>query len=229
MLRLYELYSKRDHRDKFSSWVYLNRELWRGNPTQERRSTVLPKVMRKVLTTFFCLAASTVSAQTFTGVPFTFSYGSSANASQVMANFQTIINNGNSVSNTLNNAIQAVTPPPSGSMLFFNLGSCPSGWHGGPGGGWYARGLDQGRGVDTTGTGLGGNEATTLQDHAHNTTTTATSYSTTGVANGTPNFWYGYTGLPGANTNQTTNGPASGSYGMDNRPKTATLLVCIKN
>ncbi len=73
-------------------------------------------------------------------------------------------------------AIAAIVPPtnavPSGAIMAFNLAACPAGWvaANGTGGtldmrGVVARGLDNGRGLDTSGTGLGGYEADMFQTH----------------------------------------------------------------
>src|SRR5450631_3980016 len=89
-------------------------------------------------------------AQAFSAVPYVFVTGQNYNPSQLQADFQAIVNQGNSIGAFLNSQIAAVTPPPSGSILFFHLGACPSGWTNLSASyvGQFVRGYDSGRGID---------------------------------------------------------------------------------
>jgi hypothetical protein len=174
--------------------------------------------------------AGSCQAQTFSPVPFTFTYGTQANASQVQANFQSIVNNGNAVANAIQAQIAGVTPPPSGVFMFFNLSACPSGWlQSGYGTGVFLRGYDAGRGLDTTGTTIGSAEPPTLQDHTHTTSPTITATSTTGANfyGGGGSVHRGY--ITQSNTSNPTTGYVTGAnIGSTVIPKTVYLINCIK-
>jgi hypothetical protein len=174
-----------------------------------------------------CLFAAPARAQTFSAVPFNFVAGTPANASQVMADFQSIVNNGNSVANYINSQIAAVTPPPSATLMYFNLASCPTGWtlvtilNG-----YFVRGLDLGRGQDTTGTALSGTEAGIMQDHTHATSVAGYQVNSAGVqiSGSNSQAW--------ANPSSqlfSSNPSAPSAGGTEVRPKNISLLMCQKN
>lgn len=173
--------------------------------------------------------SSSMRAQTFSQVPYIFANGSKYNPSQVMADFQSITNSGNSVSTAINSAILTHTPEPSGIMLWFNLASCPSGWTTKAGyGNVFVRGLDLGRGVDTTGTVVGGAELGVIQSHTHSVNGFITGGTTTTVfaPAGAQNTGY-YTGMTSFSNPFT--GGASGTLAAEVRPDNVSLLLCIKN
>jgi hypothetical protein len=174
--------------------------------------------------------AGSCQAQTFSSVPFTFTYGTQANASQVQANFQSIVNNGNAVANAIQAQIAGVTPPPSGVEMFFNLSSCPSGWNQlFYGTGVFLRGYDAGRGLDTTGTPISGAESAALQDHTHTTSPTITATSTIGAQfyGGSGSVNRGY--ITQSSTSNPTTGSVSGAnIGSTVIPKTVYLIHCYK-
>lgn len=183
----------------------------------------------RILALLFALISGPAWAQSFSTVPYIFILGQPANASQVMANFNAVVAQGNSVANYIQSQIAAVTPPPSGSFLFFNLTSCPAGWTAAPGPG-FPRGLDLGRGQDTTGTPLGGVEFSTLQDHTHSTGNGATAMGTVSVVQGGG----GAHQLNSASSiNSVTNATSGGVTGATSAsvsfPKNVTLLLCQKN
>jgi len=175
------------------------------------------------------MLAGSCQAQTFSSVPFTFTYGTQANASQVQADFQSIVNNGNAVANAIQAQIAGVTPPPSGVFMFFNLSSCPSGWTQNAYGTTFLRGDDAGRGLDTTGTAIGNPESPALQDHTHTTSPTITATSTIGAqfygGGGSVNRGY----ITQSNTSNPTTGSVSGAnIGSTVIPKTVYLIHCYK-
>ena len=176
------------------------------------------------------MLAGSCQAQTFSAVPFTFTYGTQANASQVQANFQSIVNNGNAVANAIQAQIAGVTPPPSGVEMYFNLSSCPSGWAQiFYGTGVFSRGYDAGRGLDTTGTAIGAAESPALQDHTHTTSSTITATSTIGAqfygGGGSVNRGY----ITQSSTSNPTTGSVSGAnIGSTVIPKTVYLIHCYK-
>jgi len=176
------------------------------------------------------LFAGSCQAQTFSSVPFTFTYGTQANASQVQADFQSIVNNGNAVANAIQAQIAGVTPPPQGVNMFFNLSSCPSGWsQNGYGTGTFFRSYDAGRGLDTTGTAISASEPSALQDHTHTTSPTITATSTIGVQfySGSGSVNRGY--MTQSNTSNPTTGSVSGAnIGSTVIPKTVYLINCYK-
>ena len=119
---------------------------------------------------------------------------------------------------------------PSHAVMAFNLASCPTGWTAanGTGGtadmrGVVSRGLDNGRGLDTSGTGLAGYEADMLQEHTHAT------------PSGSGFIVVGGGGLGSGGTIQATNGGVStgavnsGSHGYETRAKATVLLYCEKS
>ena len=185
----------------------------------------------RTLLIFFALCAP-ASAQVWSPVPYTFTNGAPYNPSQLQADFQAMVNTGNSVGAAINSAISAHTADPSGVMLWFNLSSCPANWTNmvGTYGSVFVRGVDLGRGQDTTGTTVGGSEAFQMQDHTHSTSIIMTGATTTGVGvHGasavTPTY---YTGVA-TTSNQLTGAPNSGTSGSDVHPQSYTLLLCEKN
>lgn len=184
--------------------------------------------MKTLLASILLLAAPNFAqAQSFTTVPFIFIFGQPANASQVMADFQSVVNNGNAVANYINSQIAAVTPPPSGSLIYFNLASCPAGWALVNYGTNFARGLDLGRGQDTTGTAQGGSEATTVQDHIHSTSPVVYTIGNVLITPGGSSTRAFMASSSFATSPQT--GAPSVTAGTEARPKNVSLLLCSKN
>jgi hypothetical protein len=190
------------------------------------------KAMKKLLVLVFSFSASfAANAQTFSAVPYVFANGQIYNPSQVMADFQAVVNSGNSVAVAINNAIGGLVSFPSGALEFFNLSSCPTGWvdiSEVPFPGYYfIRGLDNGAGVDPGNT-LAEFEPSTLQDHTH-------SYATGGLASDvvTGMETGGSPTQPFA-TGATFTSPSStgtmigGNPGSDTYPANVLLLLCGK-
>ncbi len=187
--------------------------------------------MKRLLLLVFLLPTP-AWCQAFSTMPYVFVNGQTYNPSQLQSDFQAIVNQGNSIGTLLNSQISAVTPAPSGTMLFFHLASCPSGWTDVNGGGSYTglfvRGLDSGRGQDTTGTVVGGTEATQMQDHTHSfsaMTSVATTVHISSGGSGIISF------LTTANTGSGHNtGAVSGATaGATVLAKNVALLLCSKN
>jgi len=117
---------------------------------------------------------------------------------------------------------------PSHAVMAFNLASCPTGWQAANGSngtadmrGVVARGLDNGRGLDTSGTGLAGYEADMLQDHTHGAPTNGNYAVNNGAGLGSGGTYY-------AGSNSTTGGVNSGNHGYETRVKATVLLYCEK-
>ncbi len=186
--------------------------------------------MRSVLIFFaLCFPAS---AQVWSPVPYIFANGTQYNPSQLQADFQAMVNAGNSVGAAIHSAIASHTTEPSGIVMWFNLSSCPTGWtdKAATYGSVFVRGVDLGRGQDTTGTSVGGAEAFQMQDHTHSTSIIMSGVTTTGVgAHGAsavnPTYYTGVT----TTTNILTGNPNSGTHGADVHPQNITLLICKKN
>jgi hypothetical protein len=185
--------------------------------------------MKTFVRTIFLLLLATggARAQAFVTPPFTFVAGQPANASQVMADFQSIVNNGNAVATYLNNKISAVTPPPSGTYLYFYLEACPTGWTASGSNNYYLRNLNQGSGRDPANTPLLGGESPTLQDHTHSTGYYETAVTSVNAYSVGANNEY-YATSPGALTVSST-GNVVGATTGEIRPKSVALLLCVKN
>lgn len=172
------------------------------------------------------LFATSAAAQTFSPVPFTFAVGQQVNPAQLMADLNSVINNGNGVAAYLNSQIASVTPPPSGAIMFFYLTACPAGWT--PIGAdlQFVRGLDAGRGLDTTGTAVGASETASIVDHTHATGTLVTSDTTVTINSGANN-----TQVPitlNNSSNPATGTAATGNFGATMRPVNFGLKLCQK-
>ena len=131
-------------------------------------------------------------------------------------------------------AIAAIVPPmnavPSKAIMAFDLAACPAGWvtANGTGGtpdmrGVVARGQDLGRGLDTSGTALGGYEADQFQTHTHAAAAGSFMITPGVVAAGTS----GAVSTWGSTPN--TGSANSGSYGGETRAKATVLLYCMKS
>lgn len=173
-----------------------------------------------------CVSGNAVHGQTFTPVPYTFIPGTIANASQMMANYQSIINNGNAVSADLASRIASKTLLPSGTVAFFNNTVCPTGWTlYGLANDRFIRGLDLGAGRDSGNT-LFQQAAERLQTHNHSVTTGG---RTGTVAGANANFGSAFSTPVSANFGTTFSQPVSGSAGGGVIPPAVKLLVCRKN
>lgn len=166
-------------------------------------------------------------AQEFSVVPYVFAPNTIANASQVMADFTSVVNNGNSVATALASQIATVTPPPSGAIVFFYLASCPTGWT--LQSTWnnlFVRGLDLGRGMDPGNT-IATIEATGNKAHTHSTGKFGEGFAMIGGNSGGTSTSV----VSDANTaNDFESGlPTSGSSGADMHPISITLKLCKKN
>ena len=183
--------------------------------------------MRKIIAAILVLLGGAAQAQTFSPMPFVFAPATQANASQVMANFQSLTNNGNAVVAALVSQIASITPPPSGTILFFHLASCPVNWTlQSAYNSLFVRGLDQGRGQDPGNT-LGAVEAQLMHDHSHSTSVAVTGSTNNQVTfGGAAGFFINNLGT---HTNPLTGNPNSGTHGAEVRPQNVSLLLCKKN
>lgn len=183
----------------------------------------------KYLVFVLLLLPAVAKAQTFAAPPFTFVAGTLADASQMMANFQAFVNNGNAVSVDLQSRIKDKESFPSGTIAFFNLTACPTAWTLQTAFGTrFIRGLDLGRGKDPGNT-LAQLETGQNQGHKHFVTgslgrtgvefhATKGKVAAPGVAFTSGNFI--------TNSSQPVN---SGSHGSTVRPDNISLLMCRKN
>lgn len=180
--------------------------------------------MRRLAALF--LLTCPASAQTFSAVPFNFVVGQQVNPAQLMADFNSVINNGNGVAANLNSQIASVTPPPSGAIMFFYLTACPAGWFAVGADLQFVRGLDAGRGLDTTGTAVGASETASITDHTHATSSLVTGDSTLTINSGGSS-----TQLPitlNNSINPATGTAATGNFGATMRPVNFGLKLCQK-
>jgi hypothetical protein len=172
------------------------------------------------------LLSAPCGAQEFSPVPYVFAPNTVANASQVMADFQSVVNNGNSVAAALASQIATVTPPPSGAIVFFYLASCPTGWT--LQSAWnnlFIRGLDLGRGADPGNT-IASIEANGLKLHTHDTGKFGGALAFRGVGGGGSSVSI-VTDMILANDVE-SDVPSSGT-GTDVHPINITLKLCKKN
>jgi hypothetical protein len=183
-----------------------------------------------VLLMFFGLGAVKCMAQTpsFTPVPYSFAPGDTVIPNQLMVNFLSLIASGNAVVSNLNSKVTALSPVPSGAIIFFDLSSCPATWTAVPAtNGLFVRDLDSGAGVDPTGTALGGTETGGMQDHIHNTDTpfigvaSAATFAVAGPQTQPTQFTL--------TTNDVTGNPNTGNHGAEVRPKNVSLILCSKD
>jgi len=166
-------------------------------------------------------------SQTFASPPFVFQPDTPANASQMMANYQTFVNNGNAVSADLASRIAAKQPFPSGTVAFFHLSVCPATWTlQSSYVNRFVRGLDLGRGQDPGNT-LGQLKSSQNQGHKHSITSPlgATGVTTIGGANDLGAVVLFSTQLSSGGTLAVD----SGIHGSVMRPDNTTLLLCRKN
>jgi len=184
----------------------------------------------KKLSLAVLLIGSAAQAQTFSAVPYVFVGGTQANASQVMADFQSVVNNGNAVAASLAAQIAAVTtaPIPVGAIMFFNLAVCPSGWtQQAAYNSLFIRGLDLGRGMDPGNT-LGQIETDVTQDHFHTTSNIVTGVGTNNITQGGASAFLFFTPVT-TSTDLAVGNPTTGAHGAETRPANVSLLLCQKN
>jgi hypothetical protein len=172
------------------------------------------------------LLATSAAAQSFAPVPFTFAPNTVANASQMMANFQSIINSGNAVSADLAARIASKSPLPSGTIAFFNLTSCPAGWT--LKSTWndrFVRGLDLGAGKDPGNT-LSQLAASRLQSHTHSVSGTG---DTNTAAGANALFGSAFSTVVSVTKTSSYNRAVTSGDDADGFPKYVKLLICKKN
>jgi len=168
----------------------------------------------------------------FTNVPYSFTNGPTFPfvPSQMMADYASIISQGNGAIGFLQNELSSLAPFKTGSIVMFWQNSCPAGWTYFNLTNYFIRGADLGRGVDVTGTGVGGVEPSTLQNHAHSASGTwvASTSAHSGVA-----CTHACSGNVAVVTSLsysagTFNSSSAGS-GPYSNPKNIALLFCVKN
>ena len=188
----------------------------------------LQSVPLKVTVALFWLTPAL--AQTpFQAVPFTLQGGKPADMTQVMANFQSLVANGNSSLSLLNNALAAVAAPPTTMLMYFNLAACPTGWTQAAAAfnGYFLRGADNGRGLDPLGT-PGMQETPQFQDHTHSgpgSVVVSVATANLNHSGGASNSFVTSTSCCSSGTG----GMSSGTSGTETRPVNVALLLCQKN
>jgi hypothetical protein len=152
-------------------------------------------------------------------LPYIFANGTTADATQVNADFAQIVANVNT------NAAPIVGSAfvPSGAVMAFNLGACPSGWIASDGTsgtrdtrGLFVRGLDTG-GTYDPGRVLGSYQNQQLQDHTHGTLIPDGTVAASGGA------------INAGAISADTGIPDSGIHGSETRPVNVALLYCQKS
>jgi hypothetical protein len=185
------------------------------------------KLKIKLLSSIITFLPIATHAQQFVQVPYVFQAQTVANASQVMADFNSVINNGNAVAAALQTQISAVVPLPSGALVFFYLAACPSGWTQNTAwAGRFVRGLDLGAGNDPTvpAPKVMTTEAQGLLSHKHGNVSLLVSSNAVSIAFGGASNIYAPTGseiIGGVGTN------AAGSSTLV--PANVGLIICKKN
>lgn len=171
---------------------------------------------------------TSASAQTFAPVPFNLQAGNAADATQVMADFMSVVANGNQSIISLNSAIVGVTAPPATMFAYFNLVGCPTGWV--PAGlyGLFLRAADNNRGLDPTGSAPATFEQQQFQDHTHQITGTyvvSASASEVQHSGGANNQFITSVGSTSSGTGNMSTGVSSS---VETRPVNVSLLLCVK-
>jgi hypothetical protein len=182
----------------------------------------------------FLLLCLPARGQTFTSVPYSFTGGTPANASQVMADFNALVTQGNAVAGHIQAQITALGLPFQGGslMVYFYLPSCPTGWTSVATtntNNYFVRGLDLGAGNDPVGQefALGQIELPSILDHSHNVSPFVSSVGLTQLATGS-DYAYPVTGVT-TQASILTNNPNSGQHGSATYPKNVSLILCSKN
>ena len=158
----------------------------------------------KRLLAFFLLFAAPAQAQILSSVPYSFLNGTTANATQVNANFSAIVSGVNSGAATLTafNALSATVTANqtalSGLYGFFNASTCPTGWIAADGTsstvdlrGYFIRGWDNGAGHDSGRT-LASLQTSANLSHSHGITDPGHSHtaSDSGHTHSVPSVFY---------------------------------------
>jgi len=190
--------------------------------------------MIRLLITLILLLPLPAWAQSFNAPPYVFVNNTQFVASQLSANFAAMVTNGNSVVQNMQQQLNSKGAIPSGAMIYFNLTNCPTGWTDVEAANTslfarYIRGIDLGRGLDPTGTAIGGTEANALANHTHtisnfivsNTTQPLSCVSCGSSLSFTTNITYSTQLWKTSNPLGVTSGA--------NTPYTASLLLCSKN
>jgi hypothetical protein len=186
------------------------------------------------LALLFLLLCLPARGQTFTSVPYSFTGGTPANASQVMADFNALVTQGNAVAGHIQAQITALGLPFRGGslLIYFYLPSCPTGWTSVAAtntNNYFVRGLDLGAGHDPVGQefALGQIELPSILNHAHNVNNFISSVTLNAITAGSDGA------TPATGINQqfvvATNDPNSGQHGSTTYPKNVSLILCSKN
>lgn len=180
--------------------------------------------MKKLL--LLLLLCSPANAQVFDPVPYTFVANTTVVPNQLMGNFLSLVASGNAVASNLNFKVTSLGAVPTGALLLFNLGACPSGWTVSViTNQLFIRGLDSGAGNDITGTALGATETGGMQDHTHSSTIltgyTILNIGSVSIGNLKQN--------PSTASAGATGNPITGNHGAEVRPANVSLLLCSKN
>ena len=199
-------------------------------------------MIRFVLFSAFFLHVTTVQATTyFNTPPFSFVQGvpgdtcitnpaACAKSSEVNANFQQLVTNGNAGYIALKAQVDAVSGSgaPTGAVIAVNSVTCPPGFiisdgnSGSPDArGVYVRGLDLGAGIDPS-RALATYQDDQFQTHGHSDFSVVTALTgSVGITGGPSNFITALTGSS-SHTDTTSTTPT------ETRPDTVVLLYCYK-
>jgi hypothetical protein len=189
----------------------------------------------------FLLLTSGAQAQVFSAPPVTLVNGQTANATDVMANLNAIINSGNASFNAIQTLITNYVPTsvPSGMIAGFAVCCCPAGWQNADGtsgspdlrGNFIRVWNSSGSGFDS-GRSLGTLQLDSLQQHQHSgsygpfytgVTTITLHITTTGATQGFLSGTTPYTSTGGIG------GVTVGANGAETRPANYSILYCMKS
>ncbi len=173
---------------------------------------------------------SPVEAQVvyYSSPPYTLANGTTADATQVMANYNRIISDGNTAYTAFVAEIAAIggVATPSGAVAPFNLSSCPTGWipSNGSNGTNDLRGYFVAESVGDIAYGTVVQDQ--IIDHQHELSGNfligngaSSNFSNSNPQEYAPNSPYNSVGVNNAD---------SGNYGSETRPKNVALLYCQK-
>ena len=179
---------------------------------------------------YYGVVVSPVEAQVvyYSSPPYTLANGTTANATQVMANYNRIISDGNTAYTAFLAEIATIggVATPSGAVVPFNLSACPTGWKPSDG----TNGTNDMRGyfiAESDGSiAYGTVSQDQLIDHQHALSGNfLVGYGANAkFSNSTPQEY-----IPNSPYNGIGVGNAdSGNYGSETRPKNVALLYCQK-
>ena len=174
-------------------------------------------------------AASAVTSTFFSNVPVDFTGAKVVpNATDVMTDYNQIINDGNNAYNNIQNQINNFSGIPSGAVMPFNQSSCPTGWVASNGSGGT---VDlRGRFINMATSGaVGGVSSYTVGDHTNNFSNVSLTFALNYVNQSRHVQAGAIAAMTGMNTLATTGNVNSGNAGSETRPQNVALLYCQKS